>query len=210
MENEQQDSSTIDRKEQLLTIALQMFAQQGYHKTKISDIVAAAGVSQGTFYWHFKSKEAIAMEMIQTGREQILSVISKGYRSNSGTVQDSVQASKELFEQLFFFAENNRYFMELLFRGIRSERILQKMIDQTRFDIERSFSKNIQRAIELGILPAAKDPALQAALLMGLVEGIIARWLFNNQESSAAIQEMTAKELASEIVRFEFFGLLGI
>ncbi|RCK10962.1 TetR/AcrR family transcriptional regulator [Bacillus licheniformis] len=45
-----------DTREELLHIALELFATKGYHAAKISDIVKQAGVAQGTFYWHFKSR----------------------------------------------------------------------------------------------------------------------------------------------------------
>ena len=67
-----------DTREQILNTALQLFAEQGYHKTKISDIVKTVGVAQGTFYWYFKSKEAIALEIIKNGQEELLQFIAKG------------------------------------------------------------------------------------------------------------------------------------
>jgi AcrR family transcriptional regulator len=47
------------RRAQILTAAQQCFGQAGYHKTKMDDIVRAAGLSKGSLYWHFKSKEEI-------------------------------------------------------------------------------------------------------------------------------------------------------
>ncbi|MDY6905396.1 MAG: TetR/AcrR family transcriptional regulator [Thermodesulfobacteriota bacterium] len=47
----------------LLTAAVKTFHKKGLHDTRISDIVAAAGVAQGTFYNYFKSKEAIFQQI---------------------------------------------------------------------------------------------------------------------------------------------------
>jgi len=46
-------------KEQLIAAAVEIFDERGFHKTRVSDIVAKAGVAQGTFYIYFKSKEDI-------------------------------------------------------------------------------------------------------------------------------------------------------
>ena len=43
----------------LLDAAVKVFARQGYHDTLVSDIVAEAGVGQGTFYRYFKDKREI-------------------------------------------------------------------------------------------------------------------------------------------------------
>lgn len=41
----------------LLTAGAQTLSAKGYHDTRIDDVVAEAGVSHGTFYRHFESKE---------------------------------------------------------------------------------------------------------------------------------------------------------
>ena len=136
-----------------MNAALQLFAERGYHKTKISDIVKAVGVAQGTFYWYFQSKESIALEMIENGRENLLQFIAQGYRQSGGTVQDAVHASEKLFEDFFTFSEQNKALMVLLFKGIETEESVHHAIEETRERLEEAFQQNIMRAIELGILP---------------------------------------------------------
>jgi AcrR family transcriptional regulator len=46
-----------ERRGQILKAALDVFARKGYHAANVSDVAAEAGVSQGTIYWYFKSKE---------------------------------------------------------------------------------------------------------------------------------------------------------
>ncbi|MDN7244674.1 TetR/AcrR family transcriptional regulator [Planococcus shenhongbingii] len=198
-----------DRREQILAVALELFSNHGYHKTKVSDIVKAAGVAQGTFYWYFKSKEAIALEIIHNKEADLIEVVSQGYRESKATVQEVVKASERLFEDFFEFSQQNKYFMKLLLKGMETEESVQSAIFETRKKLENAFQKNIERAAELGILPR-KDPVIQSALLMSLLEGMLERWLFSPQQGHARLQSRTAEELAKELVQFEFFGLLGI
>jgi len=53
-----------ERREQLLGKAREVFAQRGYHATKIDDIVAHANVARGTFYLHFGDKRAIFEQLV--------------------------------------------------------------------------------------------------------------------------------------------------
>jgi AcrR family transcriptional regulator len=46
-----------ERRKQILKAALTVFSQKGFHATNVSDVAAQAGVSQGTIYWYFDSKE---------------------------------------------------------------------------------------------------------------------------------------------------------
>lgn len=52
-----------ERREKLLEAALDEFTSKGYHKTKISDLCARAGVSTRNFYEKFASKEALLLEL---------------------------------------------------------------------------------------------------------------------------------------------------
>jgi AcrR family transcriptional regulator len=47
------------RREQLLTAAREVLAQNGYERTTVSSIATKASVAQGTFYLYFPSKEAL-------------------------------------------------------------------------------------------------------------------------------------------------------
>jgi TetR/AcrR family transcriptional regulator, transcriptional repressor for nem operon len=51
-------------RDQLFEAALKYFHSQGYKGTTIEDIAEAAGVFKGSFYNHFPSKEALAIEVL--------------------------------------------------------------------------------------------------------------------------------------------------
>ena len=55
-----------ERREQILTSALLLFSTKGLAATKVTDIAAAAGMSQGLMYHYFDSKEAIFIELIRS------------------------------------------------------------------------------------------------------------------------------------------------
>lgn len=204
-----ENNGNIDRRSQLMQIALEKFARSGYHQTKISDIVQEAGVAQGTFYWHFKSKEAIALEIIETGKEQLLQAIAQGYRQDPGDIADMVQASEALFHRLFDFAAENRHLMEILLMGNGADQTIRNSISNTRNAMEQAFRRNIERAIELKMLPEGIEVELRAALLMSMFDGLISRWLFGSEEIHTKVAQASAQQLASELASFEFYGLLG-
>lgn len=53
-----------ERREQILSNALILFARKGLSATKITDIASASGISQGLIYHYYKSKEEIFVELI--------------------------------------------------------------------------------------------------------------------------------------------------
>jgi AcrR family transcriptional regulator len=70
--NQELNQKTKDeRREQILSAALRLFATRGLAATKITDIAAAAEMSQGLLYHYYRSKEDIFVELIRTAFERM-------------------------------------------------------------------------------------------------------------------------------------------
>ncbi|WP_276353862.1 TetR/AcrR family transcriptional regulator [Cohnella caldifontis] len=65
LQKEQLSLIRDERKDQIMRAALKVFARRGVAGTKISMIVAEAGVSQGLFYHYFKSKDEALIALVQ-------------------------------------------------------------------------------------------------------------------------------------------------
>lgn len=53
------------RKSEILDAAQKLFAEKGYAKTTVTDILNVHGLSKGVFYYYFKSKEEVMDAIIQ-------------------------------------------------------------------------------------------------------------------------------------------------
>jgi AcrR family transcriptional regulator len=65
-------------RQELLDAALSCFSEYGYARTRISDIVFRAGVSQGNFYRHFESKTAIFLEALRPSLDELTASTGRG------------------------------------------------------------------------------------------------------------------------------------
>ena len=54
-----------NNRQQILDAALAIFHENGFNGTSVNDIVARAGVPKGSFYNHFKSKDALGIEILE-------------------------------------------------------------------------------------------------------------------------------------------------
>jgi AcrR family transcriptional regulator len=52
------------RKAEFIEAAQQVFMQKGYYATSVEDIANAVGVAKGLFYYYFKSKEDMMIQMV--------------------------------------------------------------------------------------------------------------------------------------------------
>lgn len=75
-------------REKLLLAALEMYAQKGYHSTKVDEIAAKAGVSTGIAYRYFRNKKDILLSAIQYGADNIVSMANIGDMSIPENVTD--------------------------------------------------------------------------------------------------------------------------
>lgn len=60
-----------ERREQILSVALMLFATKGLAATRITDISAKTGISQGLIYHYFSSKEEIFVWLIRSAMDKM-------------------------------------------------------------------------------------------------------------------------------------------
>jgi len=54
----------------IVQVARRLFSQHGYHRTGLSDIQSVTGLTKGAFYHHFRSKEDLALGVLDMARAE--------------------------------------------------------------------------------------------------------------------------------------------
>ena len=95
----------------LLAAAERVIASKGYHQTRIADIATEADVGLGTFYLHFKTKNEIFIELIETGAAELRAEVNAAkagalgvedkLRITIGTILDAAGEHPEQFRIVF-------------------------------------------------------------------------------------------------------------
>jgi AcrR family transcriptional regulator len=65
------------RRAQILEAALECFATRGYHTATMDDLARASGLSKGSLYWHFSSKEQVFLALFDHWVEPIFEAWSQ-------------------------------------------------------------------------------------------------------------------------------------
>ena len=81
------------RPDEILSAALEVFADRGFAVTKLEDVARRAGVTKGTIYLYFENKEALFKALI---RGTIVPVIAQG----EAIAQAFTGSARDLFEKL--------------------------------------------------------------------------------------------------------------
>jgi AcrR family transcriptional regulator len=81
MPQPQSESSSPDRRSQILDAALVCFAKRGFHQTSMHDISAEAGISVGLIYRYFENKEAVISAMADRHKEEISEMLERARKA---------------------------------------------------------------------------------------------------------------------------------
>ncbi len=132
MNDRQLTSQGAERKQQLLDAAARLFAEQGYAATRVVDIVEAAGVAKGLFYWYFENKEALFRELAAEIRRRLR-------RQQAAAIDDEAPALLRILQgtlaSVRFMAENAPFFSLLEVEGRNVSDVLRQGTEQHVHDV---------------------------------------------------------------------------
>ncbi len=107
------DDIRLQKKELIMGAALELFAENGFHGTSISQIAKKAGISKGLTYNYFESKKDILDELITHGFNSVF----ENFDFNQDgvlTEQEFIQFIKQIFNLLRDNMEHWKLFFSLM------------------------------------------------------------------------------------------------
>ncbi len=114
-----------ERRQQIMQAALTCFARKGYHKTTMDDIVAESGLSKGTLYWYFKSKDELFFSLINSfflEMQQDLDAVFEQPSSSTEKLRTLAYEFARFYEEI---AEFLNVFFEFYMQGTLNEQLNQ-------------------------------------------------------------------------------------
>ncbi|MBP1156831.1 MULTISPECIES: TetR/AcrR family transcriptional regulator [unclassified Paenibacillus] len=178
----------------LLAIAADEFAHQGYYQTKVSTIVARAGLTQPTFYLYFQSKEAIFQELIDLFRSKLADLTIKSRLEQGIDLNDLPQRIAAGLTAIFrFFDEEPNLTRIGFFVALEAEEIKKQLAAQIR--------ENLKAEQQDGYFHADLDMSTVAESLVGTIERLTLTKLLQGS--------MDPECIAGEIVRLFLYGLIA-
>ena len=97
----------------ILTAALTLFVDKGYHNVSIHEVQKMANVSIGSIYKHFGGKEGVASGLYT----QILNEIDELIDGVTTMVDEPIEQLEEIIRQLFEHTETHRRIISFVFHA---------------------------------------------------------------------------------------------
>ena len=163
-------------KQRLIDAGLRMLLEQGYNSLGIQALLTATGIPKGSFYHHFKDKEAFALKVIDAYIAEVHAGLDACLRDHERPPLARVRHFFELTQQKY---QEDGY-MGCLMGGLGQE--LSGVSEVFRLKIEWCFSSIAERvatcldeARQRGEVPAGCDVRQMADLLVDCWEGAALR-----------------------------------
>nr|WP_108025311.1 TetR/AcrR family transcriptional regulator [Melghirimyces profundicolus] len=159
-------------KKKIIEQSIQLFEMKGFSETSIQDVVEALGVTKGTFYYYFSSKEQLLREIHLMYIDGLLK-LQEQIMENPGTRYQTklYETVKLLITQIKVTGRPARVFHREM-RHLKPESA--SMVKQKR----KLFRLNIQKIIESGMEHGEFRQDLRADLVAFAILGMC-NWSYN-------------------------------
>jgi AcrR family transcriptional regulator len=183
------------RREQLLDVALEVFARQGYHQASMNEIAEAAGVTKPVLYQHFASKQDLYLELLHDVSARLAEAVLQGTADATGPRDQVERGFRAFFE---WMAEKPARF-GILFTG---DTLREPQFSRAAFDTERTTASAIAQLIAVDGMDEQHRLVLGYALV-GMSEVLCRQWLNDNVDVKPA-------EMAEQLANFAWVGLRAV
>ena len=175
----------------ILNAALDLFRRQGFDQTTMREIAAEAGVSLGSAYYYFDSKEALVMAFYERASDELRPLIEAAL-AEVNLLQERLNA---ILSVKFDYFTPNRAFLGALFRHAADPLDpLSPFSKETRHIRERD-QQHFAQAVEHSDMP--KDLAPHLPKLLWLYQmGLILFWIYDRSAKQRRTRLLQDKSLA--------------
>jgi AcrR family transcriptional regulator len=193
-------TNPAERRERLLEVARDIFAERGYQATTMDDVANAAGFTKPILYQHFASKESLYNEIVETTAAQLIAAL--------GAATARADGPRAMVDSAF------RVFFEVVVNQTAAFRLLflQPPVGDSTSELRRVESRLATFIEEL--IPFDSNPRYRrqlAASVVGMAEGAATAWLIQQEHAGwPPVHEGEVEMLAERIATLAWGGLRSV
>jgi TetR/AcrR family transcriptional regulator, fatty acid metabolism regulator protein len=176
-------TAAVDKRRVILDAAVRVFARQGFHTCRVSDIADEAGVAYGLVYHYFSSKDEILDTLFLDRWDVMLEAIAE-------TDAAPIAARQKLHQIASFIVESYRHDPDLM-------KVIIVEVTRAANTFGRTHLAKIQEAYRqiAGIVAHAQadgvfrdeiTPEFAALAFYGSIEQVLTGWIFDSEPPSDA------------------------
>jgi AcrR family transcriptional regulator len=188
-----------EREQLILQTAEELLLEKGYHETSVDEIAARVGISKGTIYLHFNSKEemvfALLHQHLRRFQQALYTILEWG-----APPRDTLQAILDAYGGV---AGRQRHLFSAIMQSpeLRGRMVESRHVAQDYWD---DLQRRIAAVMEQGKAEGDFDPCIPTPVMLAIFGGLL---LPHSYSRLVAEGQMTPEELARQVSRFFFKGI---
>lgn len=171
----------LETRQKLLDCAEQLFHAQGVSHTSLHQIAAAAGMTRGAVYWHFKNKSELFGAMMDRAKLPLEATPPDAPCLAEPGLPALRWSLLHLFHLVAHSARTRRVF-EIAIQKVEFSGEMQAL-QQRKLESHRQWTErhqaHLDAALRRGELPPGTDSRLAAQGLVALCSGLLQLWLLD-------------------------------
>ena len=177
----------METKDKILQKSFELFVGKGLTDVSIDDITKAVGVTKGAFYYHYKSKDELLVDVISKYVFLHLDGTMKVIQGSSGTTREKIESLfsviaelesefKKLTEGVII---DFRSFFLLVMEGVKKFPPLTKRYALFHEGMRQKIKEIIEKGKLQGDVLGFINSEDIAFLILGCTEGLMLQWVVN-------------------------------
>jgi TetR/AcrR family transcriptional regulator, fatty acid metabolism regulator protein len=161
-----------DRRRQILAAAVKVFAEKGFHTSRVSDIAEEAGIAYGLVYHYFKSKEELLETIFRSTWTEMLARV----REVESAGVPATEAVRQVTALLLRTWRRDPDLVRVLVREVTRNQHVQQELEEITAAME-ALEGIVRRGQESGEFRDELDPRLAAVVFYGALEEVLSGWV---------------------------------
>jgi TetR/AcrR family transcriptional regulator, fatty acid metabolism regulator protein len=165
------------RRQQVLEAAMEIFARDGYGNAAVDDIARASATSKGGVYFHFPSKQALFLALMDEAGGLLLGRVERAMIEEPDPV---AKGDAALRAALSTFGKNRPLARLLLVESVGAGKEFNARIAELHEAFARLITSCLDEAVAAGALPP-HDTTLAGVAWFGAVNQVVTRWVLTGE-----------------------------
>ncbi len=174
-----QVDTSLHTREKILASAARLFASRGYENTALSQVARDARVSKALVLWHFESKEKLFRAALgRTVEPYVINVDDIAGLDERTQIERLIDLFYEFVQEHVYSV---RFLFSLILRGENQPNdVLARISDLYRM-FRSLLADIIEKGCRSGRFRSDVRPALDASLILGMLDGILIEHFMNGE-----------------------------
>jgi TetR/AcrR family fatty acid metabolism transcriptional regulator len=161
-----------DRRRQILEAAVKVFADKGFHASRVGDIAEEAGIAYGLVYHYFESKEDLLETIFRTTWTEMLARVHEVEEAKI----PAAEAVRQVTALILRTWRRDPDLVRVLVREVTRNQHVQQEVEEITSAME-ALERIIRSGQESGEFRTDLDARLAAAIFYGALEEVLSGWV---------------------------------